>query len=191
MFNLAFVGPGRPQRNAPSPFPTFVRMVDPYAPPQESAVNRPPRPGPYAEPYEPASGGQVYQRTYEPAPVHETPVQRDRADRDRPWRRDDRHETQAEPARPGVFWTVAAVGIGLLALARLMLFFAVQDNLPNDQVASALFATLGVIALSAGLCLAGLLQRGLATPWRIALMIGAGYFAVAGGAAPLVGFAFL
>ncbi|MHB1260689.1 MAG: hypothetical protein ACYC2H_03125 [Thermoplasmatota archaeon] len=162
-------------------------MVDPYVPPQESTPNRPPRPGPYAEPYQPAAGGQVYQRTYEPAPVHEAPT-RERFDRDRPWRRDDRREPNAEPAHLGMFWTVAAVGIGLLALARLMLFFAVQDNLPNDQVAGALFATLGVIALSAGLCLAGLLQRGLATPWRIALMIGAGYFAI-GGAAPFVGLA--
>lgn len=166
-------------------------MVDPYAPPQESPPSRPPRPGPYADPYTPASGGQVYQRTYEPAPVHETPATRERFDRDRPWRRDERHEPHTEPAHLGLFWTVAAVGIGLLALARLMVFFAVQDNLPNDQVAGALFATLGVIALSAGLCLAGLLQRGLATPWRIALLIGAGFFAVAGGAAPLVGFALL
>lgn len=163
-------------------------MVDPYAPPHDSAA-RPARPPPY-EAYQPASGGQVYESTYEPAPVHETPVSRDRIERDRPWRRDDRREPATEPAHLGVFWTVAAVGIGLLALARLMLFFAMQDELPNDEVAGALFATLGAIALSAGLCLAGLLQRGLATPWRIALMIGAGYFAVAGAAAPLLGFGF-
>lgn len=160
-------------------------MVDPYAPPQE-APSRPARPAPYSEPYAPsstASGGQLYQQTYEPAPVHDSA-----RDRDRPWRRES-HEPRAEPAKLGVFWTVAAVGIGLLCLARLMLFFVVQDDLPAEQVASALFATLGVIALSAGLCLAGLLQRGLHTPWRIALMIGAGFFAVAGGAAPLLGLA--
>jgi hypothetical protein len=160
-------------------------MVDPYAPPQETP-SRPSRPAPYAEPYQPA-GGQVYQQTtYEP-PVHETP-----RERDRPWRRDNResHEPRTEPAKLGLFWTVAGVGIGLVLLARLMLFFVLQDNLPNEQVASALFATLGVIALSAGLCLAGLMQRGLATPWRIALVIGAGFFAIAaGGGAPLLGLA--
>ncbi|HUR25742.1 MAG TPA: hypothetical protein VM327_07000 [Candidatus Thermoplasmatota archaeon] len=155
-------------------------MVDPYAPPHDSS-GRPARPVPYAEPYTPASStpGQAYQQTYPetypPAPVHDTA-----RDRDRPWRRGDAHEPRTEPAHLGLFWTVAAVGVGLLALARLMLFFVVQDNLPNEQVASALFSTLGVIALSVGLCLAGLLQRGLATPWRIALMIGAGFFAVAG-----------
>lgn len=153
-------------------------MVDPYAPPQDSS-GRPPRPTPIAEPYRPSVGGQAYEQAYPEShpspPVHETYRERDRR-----WRRGDAHEPRAEPARPGLFWTVAAVGIGLLALARLMLLFVVQDGLPNDQVASALFATLGVIALSVGLCLAGLLQRGLATPWRIALLIGAGFFAVAG-----------
>ncbi|HJQ93853.1 MAG TPA: hypothetical protein VJ874_06165 [Candidatus Thermoplasmatota archaeon] len=124
---------------------------------------------------------QTYPETRQAPPVQETY-------RDRPWRRRDSHdEPRAEPAHLGVFWTVAAVGIGLLALARLMLFFVLQDDLPGDQVASALFATLGVTALSVGLCLAGLLQRGLATPWRIALMIGAGFFAVAG-AFPFGGF---
>lgn len=157
-------------------------MVDPYAPPKDS-TGRPTRPGPYAEPYTPSTGAQAYEQTYpesyKPTPVNDTIRDRDR-DRDRPWRRSDSHEPRTEPANLGRFWTVAAVGIGLLALARLMLFFVVQDNLPDEQVASALFATLGVIALSVGLCLAGLLQRGLATPWRIALMIGAGFFAVTG-----------
>jgi hypothetical protein len=151
-------------------------MVDPYAPPQDSSA-RPARPAPVAEPYMPS--GQVYQQTYPDsyaAPVHET-----HRERDRPWRRHDAHdEPRTEPAHLGLFWTVAAVGIGLLCLARLMLFFVLQDDLPGEQVASALFATLGVIALAVGLCLAGLLQRGLATPWRIALMIGAGFFAVTG-----------
>ena len=141
-------------------------MADPYAPPQDSP-GRPARPAPVAE--------QAYPEAYQ-APVRET-----YRERERPWRRHDAHdEPRAEPAHLGLFWTVAAVGIGFLALARLMLFFVLQDNLPGEQVASALFATLGVIALSLGLCLAGLLQRGLATPWRIALMIGAGFFAVAG-----------
>jgi hypothetical protein len=152
-------------------------MVDPYAPPQDSSA-RPSRPAPVAEPYRPSTSGQVYEQTY---PASASPVYDTHRDRDRPWRRHEAHdEPRAEPAHLGLFWTVSAVGIGLLALSRLMLFFVLQDDLPNDQVASALFATLGVIALSIGLCLAGLLQRGLATPWRIALMIGAGFFAVAG-----------
>ena len=129
--------------------------------------------------------GQAYEPAYEPpAPVHH-----EARDRDRRWRRSDSHEPRTEPARPGLFWTVAAVGIGFLLLARLTLFFVLQDDLPAERVASALFATLGVIALSAGLCLAGLLQRGLATPWRVALLLGAGYFAVVGGAFPPFGLA--
>lgn len=163
-------------------------MVDPYAPPQDSS-GRPPRAAPIAEPYVPSTSGQVYQPTYpETRETHKAPVQDGYRERDRPWRRHDAHdEPRTEPAHLGLFWTVAAVGVGMLALARLMLFFVLQDDLPSEQVASALFATLGVIALSVGLCLAGLLQRGLATPWRIALMIGAGFFAVTG-AFPFGGF---
>lgn len=163
-------------------------MVDPYAPPKESA-SRPARPAPSSptvEPYVPA-GGRTYQQTY-PPPYAPAPVHEAGRDRDRPWRRSEEHEPRTEPAQPGLFWTVAAVGIGLLCLARLMLFFVVSDELPGDQVAAALFATLGVIALAAGLALAGLLQRGLATPWRIALMIGAGFFATVAGSAPILGF---
>jgi hypothetical protein len=58
-------------------------MVDPYAPPKESA-NRPARPAPSlpaVEPYVPA-GGQAYQQTYPtshaPAPIHEAERDRDR-----------------------------------------------------------------------------------------------------------------
>jgi hypothetical protein len=166
-------------------------MVDPYAPPRESA-NRPLRPAPGVEPYVPSNvtrtgaspGSQTYQQTYEAPPLHETP-----RDRDRPWRRDETHEPRTEPARPGLFWTVAAVGIGLLCLARLIVFFAVSNDLPDEQVAPAFFATLGVITLSAGLALAALLQRGLAIPWRIALILGSGYFAAVAGAVPLIGLA--
>jgi hypothetical protein len=162
-------------------------MVDPYAPPRESA-NRPPRPAPGVEPYVPSNvagtTGRTYQQTYEAPPLHETP-----RERDRPWRRDEAHEPPTEPARPGLFWTVAAVGIGLLCLARLIVFFAVSNDLPDEQVAPAFFATLGVITLSAGLALAALLQRGLAIPWRIALILGSGYFAAVAGAVPLIGLA--
>src|SRR5687768_13520627 len=109
--------PGTQWSGSPRVWP---RMVDPYAPPQDSS-GRSPRPAPVVEPYAPSAAGQVYQQTYDAPPVHET-----HRDRDRPWRRHDVHdEPRPEPAHLGVFWTVAAVGIGLLALARLMLFFVV------------------------------------------------------------------
>jgi hypothetical protein len=161
-------------------------MVDPYAPPRE-APSRPHRPSPSVEPYVPsnvAGTGTAYQQTYEAPPLHETP-----RERDRPWRRSDAHEPRTEPARPGLFWVVAAIGIGLLCLARLMVFFAVSDDLPDEQVAPAFFATAGVITMAAGLGLAAILQRGLAVPWRIALLLGAGYFAAVAGAVPLIGLA--
>lgn len=165
-------------------------MVDPYAPPRE-APNRPHRPAPAVEPYVPSNvaGTTGYQQTYEAPPLHEPP-----RERDRPWRRSEAHEVhehepRTEPARLGLFWTVAAVGIGLLCLARLIVFFAVSNDLPDEQVAPAFFATLGVVTLSAGLVLAALLQRGLAMPWRIALLLGAGYFAAVAGAVPLIGLA--
>jgi hypothetical protein len=147
-------------------------MVDPYAPPMDGtpSTTRPPTtPGPLTS-------------TYEAPPYHEPP----RARPDRPWReareheRDRERELRTEPARPGLFWVVAAVGIGLLALARLVLYFAIADDLDGDVSAPAFLGVLGLIALSVGLALAGLLQRGLATPWRIALMLGAGFFAIAG-----------
>lgn len=169
-------------------------MVDPYAPPQETAT-RPPRPGPHVEP--PASATQAFAPSaydppvYEPASLRERELERERDRvRDRPWRRDrdTAHEPRTEPARLGLFWTVAAVGIGLLCLARLMLFFVVSDDLPDDQVAAALFGTLGLIALAVGLALAAVLQRGLSMPWRVALVLGAGYFAAVPGSVPVLGF---
>ena len=156
-------------------------MTDPFAPPAEGAPRRhdttrrdPPRPA-----YEPlASAGTVYE-----PPTRVTPEE----ERDARWRRNERderlrHERDLpQPARPGPFWAIAGVGIGLLLLARLVLYFTVVDELPDSVEAPALFAVLGVIGLSAGLALAGLLQRGLAVPWRIALVAAAGFFAVVGG----------
>lgn len=138
-------------------------MVDPYAPPAEA-----PAPAPPATAYE----------TYGATAVHEPPRRTERPER--PWRERERAEPRTEPARPGLFWTIAAAGVGLLLLARLVLYFAVADELPGDRSAPAFVAVLGVIALSAGLALAAVLQRGLATPWRIALLLGAGFFAIAG-----------
>lgn len=81
------------------------------------------------------------------------------------------------PATPGLFWILAAAGIGLLCMAHLIQYLAALDDLPDEQVAPGLFAVLGVILLCVGLALAALLQRSLATGHRIALLLGAGYFA--------------
>jgi hypothetical protein len=144
-------------------------MVDPYAPPTEGPTRTPTY----------GATGQAYETFDRPTerPAYETA--RDRRVRHERERMHD-HEPRTEPARPGLFWAVAAIGIGVLCLARLLEFFAVQDTLPSDQVAPALFAALGAITLSIGLTLAGVLQRGLQVPWRIALLLGGGFFAVVG-----------
>jgi hypothetical protein len=142
-------------------------MVDPYAPPTEGPA-RPPTA------YTTGATG-LTQETYD------RPVERYETPRERRLRHEhERTHERPEPARPGLFWAVAAVGVGLLCLARLLAYFAIQDTLPNDQVAPALFGVLGVLALSAGLALAAVLQRGLQVSWRIALILGAGFFAVVG-----------
>lgn len=90
--------------------------------------------------------------------------------------------TEAPPATPGPFWIVAGVGIALLCLGSLIRFFAIMDDVPDEQVAAALFAVLGVIALAVGLTLAAILPRGTPLPLglRVALLLGAGYFAFHG-----------
>lgn len=149
-------------------------MVDPYAPPMD---NPPPRPATAARP----EGSLVEEY---PAPATNEPLRR--RDRDRPWRESrfererERDAPRTEPARPGLFWIIAGLGIGLLCLARLVLFFAVADDLDGDVSAAALIAVFGVVTLAVGLTLAAVLQRGLATPWRIALLLGGGFFAVVG-----------
>jgi hypothetical protein len=91
-----------------------------------------------------------------------------------------------EAAHAGTFWVVAAVGIGLLCLAQLIGLFTYMGDLDGEDVAPALFGTFGEIALAVGLALAALLQRGLSTPVRAALMLGAGYFASSGGSLGLL-----
>lgn len=137
-------------------------MADPFAPPADTP--RTPRsrradlapPPPAAPPPAPVT---TYGGTATPPPAN--------------WS----EPARPEPARPGVFWTVAAAGVGLLCLAHLLRFFVLVDDIPDEQVAPSLLGILGVIALAAGLALAALLQRGLTVPWRIALLLGAGYFA--------------
>jgi hypothetical protein len=88
----------------------------------------------------------------------------------------------AAPAHAGPFWLVAAVGVGLLCLGRLLLLLSYITDLEGEMVAPALFDVFGVLALAIGLALAALLQRGLSTGVRTALMLGAGYFAVSNNA---------
>lgn len=93
------------------------------------------------------------------------------------------------PATPGMFWILAAAGIGVLLLAHLIHYLAVLDDIPDEQVAPGLFAIIGLSLLCVGLALAALLQRGLSVPARIALLLGSGYFAMtASGWLNLLGF---
>lgn len=130
-------------------------MADPFAPPSDTPRRRAPAAAAPVPPYEP-----------EPAAWQEPRERRDVAD----------------PAHPGLFWVVAAIGVGLLCLARLFAFFTYVGDLDGEDVAPAIFSVFGVIALAIGLALAAVLQRGLSTPVRVALMLGAGYFALSGDA---------
>ena len=86
-----------------------------------------------------------------------------------------------DPAQPGLFWVVAAIGVGLVCLGTLLSFFSYVGDLDGEDVAPAVFNVFGSIALSVGLALAAVLQRGLSTGIRTALLLGAGYFAIGGG----------
>lgn len=85
---------------------------------------------------------------------------------------------RSEPAHAGTFWLVAGIGIGLLALARVIQFFTYVGDLDGEDMAPAIFGLFGALALTVGLALAALLQRGLSAGVRTALMIAAGYFAL-------------
>jgi hypothetical protein len=73
----------------------------------------------------------------------------------------------------GLWWLVAAVGVGLLLLAYLIAFF---DR--SGHTAAAVFAMVGFIGLEAGLTLSALL--GVQWPFgaRVALMVAAALLAV-------------
>jgi hypothetical protein len=85
------------------------------------------------------------------------------------------------PARPmawdriglGVWWLVAAVGIGLLVLAYIVAFF---DR--TTHTAAAVFALLGFIAVEVGLTLTALLANGWSWGARVALMLAAALLAI-------------
>ena len=91
---------------------------------------------------------------------------------------DSGRQSSQQAAHPGTFWLVAAVGVGLILLARIVSFFTNVGDLDGKLVAPALFEVFGVAALAAGLALAAILQRGLSTGIRVALLLGGGYFAL-------------
>lgn len=80
----------------------------------------------------------------------------------------------ARPARnlpADLWWLVAAAGVGILALARVVAYF---DS--GNQTGAAFLAMLGSVAVVVGMALAAALGKAL--PWgvRAALLIAAAYF---------------
>lgn len=73
----------------------------------------------------------------------------------------------------GVWWLVAAAGVGVLVLASTIAFF---DG--SRHSAAEVFSLLGFLGLETGLTLSALLGAGW--PWgaRVALMVGAAFFAL-------------
>lgn len=91
-----------------------------------------------------------------------------------------------QPAHPGPFWVVVAVGVGLLALGALIQFFTIVGDVDGEDIAPLLFATFGAIAVSIGFALAAVLQRGLPLAIRAALLIAGAYFATGAGSFALI-----
>ncbi len=86
----------------------------------------------------------------------------------------------AFPAADGMlWWAVAAAGVGLLLLARVV-FVLGEGNVADDAQGAAVVAALGRVALGGGLAAAALLQRQLAMGLRLALLLGAAFVAVWG-----------
>jgi hypothetical protein len=130
-------------------------VADPFAPPSDNPRRRVPTAAKPAPAYEP-----------EPAA----------------WAEPRESREPRDPAHPGLFWVVAAIGVGLLCLGRLIAFFSYMGDLDGEDVAPAVFGVFGVIALAVGLALAAVMQRGLSTAVRAALILGAGFFAMSGDA---------
>ena len=76
---------------------------------------------------------------------------------------------------------MAAVGVGILILAQVILFCSHVDAISNTNKASAVFGLLGFIALVTGLTLSSILQPGLSWGARIALLLGAAFIVVTHG----------
>lgn len=84
---------------------------------------------------------------------------------------------------------VAAIGIGVLLLAQVILFFSHFDTISSSNKAGAIFGLLGHLALIIGLTLASLLQTSLSWGVRTALLLGAAFFVLGlGGFSNLPGF---
>ncbi|MEA3143481.1 MAG: hypothetical protein QOG31_805 [Thermoplasmata archaeon] len=85
----------------------------------------------------------------------------------------DRRMAWMDRTGGGLWWLVAAAGIGLFVLAFVIAFF---DG--RNHTAAAVFAMLGFVALETGLTVAALM--GVRWPWgaRVALMVAAAFFAI-------------
>ena len=85
----------------------------------------------------------------------------------------DRRPVWVDRSGGGIWWLVAAVGIGLLLLAYVIAFF---DG--RTHSAQQVFAMLGFLALEVGLTLTAYL--GVSWHWgaRVALMLGAAFLAL-------------
>jgi hypothetical protein len=82
----------------------------------------------------------------------------------------------------GIWWLVAAVGIGLLVLAAIIGFF--DGN--RTHTAAQVFGLLGFVCIEAGLTLSALLGTTWSWGARVALMVAAAIIALRGGTVGLV-----
>lgn len=105
----------------------------------------------------------------DPYTPHADPMPIDRDPMDRPSR------TMAwDRVGLGLWWLVAAVGIGLLVLAVVVAFFDGNRTHSGAQV----LALLGFVAVEAGFILTSLLVAGWSWGARVALMVTAALLAV-------------
>lgn len=89
----------------------------------------------------------------------------------------------ADEAKPmlGLWGWLVLVGLGLVALARIISLTTNLGDLDGEDVAPVLFSSLGSILASLALACAGLFQRSASLGIRVALLLGGCYFLLAGG----------
>lgn len=89
----------------------------------------------------------------------------------------------AEETKPmlGSWGWLVLVGLGLVALARIIALTTNLGDLDGEDVAPVLFSTLGSTLAALALAGAGLFQRTASPGVRIALLLGGCYFLLAGG----------
>lgn len=96
-----------------------------------------------------------------------------------------------EGSRPepflGLWGWLVAVGLALVAVARLISLFSNINDMSNEDVAPALFSTLGSLLAALALAAAGLFSKS-SPGLRVALLLGGCYFLLgSGGLASLFG----